>query len=128
MKKIIIALILIVGGVYGFKVWDKNREKDAARLRAERVVHAMADNDQQKAIGLWSENREKLDMAGIESYQLRFQTFWSESGLSSGSGWQVTGEEPESGSHAYLVTLQSGDQKVVLRVPPDTPISFVPRG
>jgi hypothetical protein len=128
MKKILVALILIAGGIYGFKVWDKNREADAARLRAERVVGAMAANDQQKAIGLWSENREKLDMAGIETYQLRFQTFWLESGLSYGSGWLVTAVEPESGSHAYLVTLQAGDQKVVLRVPPNTPLSFVPRG
>jgi len=127
MKKILVAVILIAAGIYGFKAWDKQQTARAARLRAEGVVRAMADNDPQTAIGLWSENREKLDMAGLEAYQLRFQTFWSDSGLSSGSGWVVTAVEPEPGSKVHLVTLQSGEQQVVLRVPPDTPITFVPR-
>jgi hypothetical protein len=127
MKKILVAVILIAAGIYAFKAWDKQRGTSAARLRAEAMVHAMADNDAQTAIGLWSENREKLDMAGLEAYQLRFQTFWSDSGLSSGSGWAVTAVEPEPGSDVHLVTLQSGDQRVVLRVPPNAPIGFVPR-
>ena len=127
MKKILVAIIVIVGAVYAFKAWDKKQGARVAQMRAEAVVRAMADNDEQKAIGLWSENVEKLDMAGLESYQLRFQTFWSESGLSAGSGWVVTTVEPEPDSNVHLVTLQSGEQKVVLRVPPSTPISFVPR-
>ena len=127
MKKLLVALVVIVAGVYGFKAWDKQRETHAAQQRAEGVVRAMANNDQQTAIGLWSENREKLDMAGLEAYQLRFQTFWSDSGLAAGSGWVVTAVEPEPDSHVRLVTLQSGEQQVVLRVPPDTPIGFVPR-
>ena len=128
MKKILVALIVIAAAIYGFKAWDKQQGTRAARLRAEGVVRAMAENDQQTAIGLWSENREKLDMAGLEAYQLRFQRFWSDSGLSSGSGWVVTAVEPEPGSDAHLVTLQGGEQQVVLRVPPNTPITFVPRG
>jgi hypothetical protein len=127
MKKILVAVLLIAAGIYGYKAWDKQQGARAARLRAEGVVRAMAENDQQTAIGLWSENREKLDMAGLEAYQLRFQRFWSDSGLSSGSGWVITAVEPEPGSDAHLVTLQSGDQHVVLSVPPNTPISFVPR-
>jgi hypothetical protein len=127
MKKILVAVVLIAAGIYGFKVWDTQQGTHAARLRAEGVVRAMADNDQQTAIGLWSENREKLDMAGLEAYQLRFQTFWSDSGLSSGSGWVVTAVEPEPGRKVHLVTPQSGNQQVVLRVPPDPPITVVPR-
>ncbi len=126
MKKLLVALILIVGGIYGYKAWDKQQGARAARLRAEGVVRAMAENDQQTAIGLWSENREKLDMAGLEAYQLRFQTFWSDSGLSLGSGWVVTTVAPEPSSDVHLVTLQSGEHRVVLRVPPNAPISFVP--
>jgi hypothetical protein len=127
MKKLLVALIVIAAGIYGYKAWDRQQGARAARLRAEGVIRAMAKNDQQTAIGLWSENREKLDMAGLEAYQLRFQTFWSASGLSSGSGWVVTAVEPEPGSDVHLVTLQSGDQQVVLRVPPNTPITFVSR-
>jgi hypothetical protein len=127
MKKILVAVLLIAAGIYGYKAWDKQQGARAARLRAEGVVRAMAENDPQTAIGLWSENREKLDMAGLEAYQLRFQRFWSDSGLSSGSGWVVTAVEPEPGSNVHLVTLQSGEQQVVLRVPPNTPITFVPR-
>jgi len=127
MKKLLVAVILIVAGIYGFKAWDKKQGGRVAQMRAEAVVRAMADNDEQKAIGLWSENVEKLDMAGLESYQLRFQKFWSESGLSAGSGWVVSAVEPEPDSNVHLVTLQSGEQKVVLRVPPNTPIAFVPR-
>jgi hypothetical protein len=127
MKKLLVAVVLIAAGIYGFKTWDKHRGADAARLRAAGVIRAMAQNDQQTAIGLWSENREKLDMAGLESYQLRFQTFWVDSGLSSGSGWVVTAVEPDPGGDVHLVTLQSGDQQVVLRVPADTPIGFVPQ-
>jgi hypothetical protein len=126
MKKILVAVLLIAAGIYGYKAWDKQQGTRAARLRAEGVVRAMAENDPQTAIGLWSENREKLDMAGLEAYQLRFQRFWSDSGLSSGSGWVVTAVEPEPDSDFHLVTLQSGEQQVVLRVPANTPITFVP--
>ncbi len=127
MKKILVAVILIVAGIYGYKAWDKQQGARAARLRAEGVIRAMAANDQQTAIGLWSENRENLDLAGLEAYQLRFQAFWSDSGLSMGSRWVVTSVEPEPASNAHRVTLKSGDQQVVLRVPANTPISFVPR-
>jgi hypothetical protein len=126
MKKLLVAVVLVIAGIYGYKAWDKQQGARAARVRAEALIRAMADNDAQTAIGLWSENREKLDMAGLEAYQLRFQRFWSDSGLSSGSGWVVTAVEPDAGSNAHLVTLQSGDQHVVLRVPPNTPITFVP--
>ncbi len=127
MKKILVAIILIVAGIYGYKAWDKQQGARSAQLRVEGIVRAMADNDQQTAIGLWSENREKLDLPGLEAYQMRFQTFWSNSGLSSTSGWDVTAVDPEPDSNAHRVTLQSGDQRVVLRVPPNSPITFIPR-
>ena len=127
MKKILVAVILIAAGIYGYKAWDKQQSARAAQRRAESMVRAMDANDPQTAIGLWSENREKLDMAGLEAYQLRFERFWSESGLSSGTGWVITGVEPDPGSNAHRVTLMSGDQEVVLKVPPNTPITFVPR-
>ena len=126
MKKILFALILVAAGIYGFKYWDRQQGARAARLRVEGVVRAMADNDQQTAIGLWSENREKLDAAGLEAYQQRFRTFWSESGLSSSSSWVVTDVVPAPDTSAHLVTLQSGGQKVVLSVPRNTPITAVP--
>ena len=127
MKKILVAVILIAAGIYAYKAWDTQQGVRAARQRAEGVVRAMADNDAQTAIGLWSENREKLDIAGLESYQLRFERFWSESGLSSGSGWAVATVKREPDSDVHLVTLRSGDRQVVLRVPPNAPISFVPQ-
>ncbi len=126
MKKLLVAAILVVAAIYGYKAWDRQQGVRAARIRVEGVLHAMAENDQQTAIGLWSENREKLDMAGLETYQLRFQRFWSESGLSAGSGWEVADVKPEPGSDAHLVTVRGGDDTVVLRVPPFTPITFVP--
>ena len=127
MKKILVALILIAGAIYCFKLWDQHRGARAARLRAEGLVSAMAENDQQRAIGLWSENREHLDAAGLETYQLRFQRFWSESGFSSSSGWVVTEVVPAPDSSAHVVTLRDGDLKVVLSVPPSAPITLVPR-
>lgn len=127
MKKLLVALLLIAGAVYGFKAWDKQRSANAAKVRVETVLRAMVDNDPQTAIGVWSENREKLDMAGLAAYQLRFQTFWSDSGLAAGSRWAVASVQADPDGDDHLVTVQSGDQRVVLRVPANTLIGFVPQ-
>jgi hypothetical protein len=116
MKKILLVVLLVGAGIAGFKYWDKEQGMRAARQRVEAIVRAMADSDQQKAIGLWAENREKLDAAGVEAAQLPFQTFWRESGLSSSSSWVVVNVEP-AGSGTFNVTARSGDQTIVLRVP-----------
>ncbi len=126
MKKILLALVVIAACIYGFKAWDRQRSADAARLRVVAVLHAMADNDPQTAIGVWAENRAKLDMAGLAAYQLRFERFWADSGLAAGTGWTVASVQADPNGGGHLVTLASGGQRVVLRVPASAPIGFVP--
>ena len=126
MKKILLLVLLIAGGIFGFKYWDKQQNVSSARLRVAAIVQAMAENDRQKAIGLWAENRASLDMAGLEAYQLRFQSFWSESGLSAGSGWTIESAEPMGGGDTVTVTLETGGQKVRVWVRPDSPIAVAP--
>ena len=126
MKKILLALVVIAACIYGFKAWYRQQTANVAKLRVQAMLHAMADNDPQTAIGVWAENRVKLDMAGLAAYQLHFETFWHDSGLAAGSGWKVASIEADPNGHDHLVTVQSGDQKVVLRVPTTATISFVP--
>jgi len=127
MKRILVLVVLIAAGVFAFKAWDKQQGERAARLRVEGVIRAMAEKDEQTAIGLWAENREKLDAAGLAAYQLGFERFWSESGLASASDWTVAAVDAEPNSSARLVTVRSGDQRVVLRVPRNATVSLIPR-
>ncbi len=126
MKKLLLIVVVIAAAIYGFNAWYRQQTANVAKLRVQGMLHAMADNDPQTAIGLWAENRAKLDMAGLAAYQLHFETFWHDSGLAAGSGWDVTSVQRDPNGHEHLVTVQSGDQKVVLRVPTSTKISFVP--
>ena len=126
MKKILLALVVIAACIYGFKAWYRQQTANVAKLRVQAMLHAMADNDPQTAIGVWAENRAKLDMAGLAAYQLHFETFWHDSGLAAGSGWKVASIEADPNGGGHLVTVASGDQRVVLRVPTTAKISFVP--
>ena len=125
MKKLLLALVVIAAAIYGFNAWYRQQTANVAKLRVQVMLHAMADNDPQTAIGLWAENRAKLDMAGLAAYQLHFETFWHDSGLAAGSGWKVASVEADPNGGGHLVTVQGGDQKVVLRVPTSAKISFV---
>ena len=128
MKKLLVAALFIIAGIFGFKQWDKARTIRAATLRVEGIVHAMADKDEQTAIGLWAENREKLDFTGLQVYSGRFASFWSGSGLAASSGWMVTSTEWVGSSSDVLITVRSGDTRIVFLVKPKSPISVASGG
>lgn len=126
MKKLLLALVAIAAAIYGLNAWYRHQVAKVPKLRVEAMLHAMADDDRPTAIAVWAQNREKLDKALLAADESHFQTFWHDSGLAAGSAWVVTSVKAEPHGYDYLVTVESGGRRVVLRVPDTAKISFVP--
>ncbi len=125
MKQLLIIVALAVAVVFAYKAWDKNHTLDVSRKRVEVMVRSMAEKDEQTALCIWALDKRILDSSTMASYQLPFMRFWSESGLGGGTGWTVADVKLRDDGHTTLVTVSSGDRKVVLDVWPNQPIALV---
>ena len=94
MKKIIVAIVLILGAVAAFKYYDRIHTADTNRGRVEGMLRAMADKDEQTALCLWALNKVVLDRETMSFYYDRYLKFVSASGLDGSSGWAVAETKP----------------------------------
>ncbi len=133
MKKLVILLVLIIGGYFGIKwvlenVSSKSTE-DEAKVRIENMVRAMAADDEQTALCLWAEGTTVLDQDAMSSYYDRFRRFKEESGITGAGVWKVRDSKlAEPGSTTAIVTVSNGSATRVLKVPRRSPIEYVSSG
>ncbi len=126
MKKIIVAIVLILGAVAAFKYYDRIHTADTNRGRVEGMLRAMADKDEQTALCLWALNKVVLDRETMSFYYDRYLKFVSASGLDGSSGWAVAETKPIDEGRATMVTVRGSDRTLVLRVSEGLPIELQP--
>ena len=124
MKKIIVAVVLILAAVYAFKWYDKTRIVDANRGRVEAMLRAMGEKDEQTALCLWALNKLVLDRETMSFYYDRYLKFVSVSGLDGSPGWSVAETKASDDGRATMVTVRGGDRALVLRVSEGLPIEL----
>lgn len=125
MKKLLIIVALAVAVVFAYKAWDKNHTLDTSRKRVEVMIRSMAQKDEQTALCTWALDKRILDSSTMAAYQMPFMRFWSDSGLGGASDWTVANVTLRDDGHTTLVTVASGDRKVVLDVWPNQPIALI---
>jgi hypothetical protein len=124
MKKLIVAIVLIIAAIYAFKYYDKTRTAEANRGRVEAMLRAMGEKDEQTALCLWALNKVVLDRETMSFYYDRYLKFVSESGLDGSSGWAVADAKPSADGRATMVTVRGSDRTVVLKVSEGLPIEL----
>ena len=123
IRKLLIAVVLVVGAVYLFKHFDKGRTVDVARERVVKMLRAMSENDEQTALCRWALDKDVLDRETMSFYYDRYLRFVSASGMG-GSGWSVGEAKETSDGRATTVTASNGDRTVTLKVTDGLPIEL----
>jgi hypothetical protein len=123
MKKILIAVVLVLAAIAAFKYYDRKRNVDVARGRVEAMLRAMGEKDEQTSLCLWALNKVVLDRETMAFYYDRYLKFVSASGLD-GSSWSVGDAKPTEDARATIVTARNGDRTVVLKVTEGLPIEL----
>ena len=94
MKKLVVLLIIVVGGYFGVRWVIQNvateSTEDEAKVRVENMIRAMASDDEQTALCLWAEGVTVLDQDSMSAYYDRFRRFKEESGITGSQVWKVT--------------------------------------
>ncbi len=133
MKKLVILIIVIVGGYLGVKwvlenVSTKSTE-DEAKVRVENMMRAMASDDEQTALSLWAEGVTVIDQDAMNAYYDRFREFQRRTGITGTTVWKVTDSKLSApDSTTAIVTVSNGSSTRVLKVPRRSPIEYVSSG
>jgi len=125
MKKLLILVVIAVGAIAAFRYWDKGHVVTVDRSRVADMLDAVRDNDEQKAMSLWAEGRNMLDMEGLKRYANEYQRFVEASGLAGGTSWQIADVQRNEEDHLTTVTVTRDSRRVVLRVRKYVPIELV---
>lgn len=124
MKKLLILAVIAVAAIAAFRAWDKGHVVTVDRNRVADLLDAVRDNDEQRAISLWSEGKGMLDFEGLKRYADQYQRFVEASGLAGGTSWQIAEVQRNEDLHETVVTVARDDRRVVLRVRKYVPIEL----
>jgi len=126
MRKLLLLAVFAVAAVIAFKVWDKQHALNAAHERAEIMVRALAQKDEQLALARWAALEiQGMDPNTVAAYYDRFQKFEADTGIALGTDWRVVDAAPDPAGFGVQVTLVSGEQRIRLRVPPRAEMTVV---
>lgn len=124
MKRILIAIALVIAAIAAFKYYDRTRSTDSNRGRVEAMLRAMGERDEQTALCLWALNKVVLDRETMSFYYDRYLKFVFDSGLDGASGWAVTDAKPTGEQRTTIVTAKNVNRTVVMKVTEGLPIEL----